>query len=112
MTVRNSIQALKDEITAYRREMHQNPQTAYEEEFASGLVKEKLTEWGISFEDGIAVTGIVASIEGETNSSGKAIGLRADMDALDILEEDNKPHVSKHPVRCMDVDMMAIQQCC
>ena len=97
MSIRNSIQALKDEITGYRRFMHQNPQTAYEEEFASDLVKEKLREWDIPFEDGIAVTGIVATIEGETNNSGKVIGLRADMDALDILEEDNKPHVSKIP---------------
>ena len=97
MNIRNSIHDLKDEITAYRRAMHENPQTGYEEEFASGLVKEKLSEWGISFEDGIAVTGIVATIEGEQDDSGKAIGLRADMDALDILEDNNKPHVSKIP---------------
>lgn len=97
MSVRNSIADMHDEITEYRRAMHENPQTAYEEYFASGLVKEKLSEWGISFEDGIAVTGIVATIEGESNSSGRAIGLRADMDALDILEDDNKPHVSKIP---------------
>ena len=97
MNIRNSIHDLKDEITAYRRAMHENPQTAYEETFAANLVKEKLTEWGISFEDGIAVTGIVATIEGETNNSGKTIGLRADMDALDILEDNNKPHASKTP---------------
>jgi len=60
-------------------------------------VKECLGKWGIPFEDGIAVTGIVATIEGESNASGKVIGLRADMDALDILEEANKPHVSKIP---------------
>ena len=97
MTQSNSIAAIADEVTAYRREMHQNPQTGYEEEFASGLVREKLTEWGIPFEDKIAVTGIVATIEGQSNTSGKAIGLRADMDALDILEENNKDHVSKIP---------------
>ncbi|NCT41795.1 MAG: amidohydrolase [Alphaproteobacteria bacterium] len=97
MTIRNSIHDIKDEITAYRRSMHENPQTGFEEEFASGLVKDKLRAWGISFEDAIAVTGIVATIEGDTNTSGKAIGLRADMDALDIIEENNKPHVSKIP---------------
>ena len=97
MNIRNSIQALHDEITGYRRAMHENPQTAYEEEFASGLVRDKLNEWGIPFEDKIAVTGIVATIEGEQNDSGKTIGLRADMDALDILEENNKPHASKIP---------------
>lgn len=96
-TIRNSIAALKDEITAYRRAMHENPGTAYEEFFASDLVAEKLSAWGIKFERGIAGTGIVATIEGQTNTSGKAIGLRADMDALDIIEADNKPHKSKIP---------------
>lgn len=96
-TIRNSIADLKDEIAGYRRAMHENPQTAYEETFASDLVAEKLSEWGIEHERGIAVTGIVATIEGEKNDSGKAIGLRADMDALDITEADNKPHQSKIP---------------
>lgn len=98
MKIRNSIQDIKDEITAYRRSLHQHPQTSYEEEFASGLVRDKLSEWGITFEDKIAVTGIVATIEGETNNSGKVIGLRADMDALDIIEDvTGKPHASKIP---------------
>ena len=95
--IRNSIADLKDEIAGYRRSLHENPQTAYEEEFAAKLVREKLSEWGVEFEDKIAVTGIVATIEGEDNSSGKTIGLRADMDALDIEEADNKPHKSKIP---------------
>lgn len=97
MKIRNSIIALKDEITAYRRTLHENPQTAYEEEFASNLIAEKLREWGIPFEQGIAKTGIVATIEGEQNTSGKTIGLRADIDALDILEEPNKDWHSKIP---------------
>jgi hippurate hydrolase len=96
MSIRNSIQALKEEITAYRRAMHENPQTAYEEKFASGLVADKLKEWGIEFQSGIATTGIVATIKGQKNS-GRTIGLRADMDALDILEEKNKPWISKTP---------------
>lgn len=97
MNIRNSIAVLKDEIAAYRRAMHENPGTAYEEFFASDLVAKKLTEWSIPFERGIAKTGIVATIEGNRNTSGKAVGLRADMDALDILEEPNKPWKSKIP---------------
>ena len=97
MNIRNSIQALKDEITAYRHELHRNPQTAYEETYASTLIQEKLTEWGIDFDKNWAVTGVVATIEGAQNTSGKTIALRADIDALDILEEDNKPHVSQTP---------------
>lgn len=96
-TIRNSIQALQEEIAGYRRSMHENPQTAYEETFASGLVAEKLSAWNIPFERGLAGTGIVATITGEKSNSGKTIGLRADMDALDIVEEHNKPWVSKTP---------------
>ncbi len=97
MKIRNSIQPIHEEIIGYRRAMHEHPQTAYEETFASDLVAEKLSEWGIPFERDIAVTGIVGTIEGEQNDNGHSIGLRADMDALDILEENNKPHVSKIP---------------
>lgn len=87
MTVRNSISDLAAEITAYRHELHRNPQTAYEEEFASTLIQEKLQEWGIPFVAGIAGTGVVATITGERTDSGKSIGIRADIDALDIMED-------------------------
>lgn len=97
MTLSNSIAAMKDEIAAYRRELHQNPQTSYEETFASDLVAKKLTEWGISFTRGMAVTGIVATIEGQKTDSGKSIGLRADMDALNMTEESGQPWASKNP---------------
>ncbi len=95
MKIRNSIAVLKEEISAYRHSMHENPGTAYEEKFASELVSRKLKEWGIEFESNIAVTGIVAKIEGRSNMSGKSIGLRADMDALDIVERSGQPWSSK-----------------
>lgn len=97
MPVINSIAALKDEIAEYRRELHQNPQTAFEEEFAAGFVAQKLEEWGIPFKPGIGITGLVATIEGQSTGSGKTIGLRADMDALDITEKTGLPHASKNP---------------
>lgn len=97
MTTINSIADMKDEIAAYRRELHQNPQTSYEETFASDLVQRKLAEWGIPFKSGLAVTGIVATIEGQKTDSGKAIGLRADMDALDMVEASGQPWASKIP---------------
>lgn len=97
MKIRNTIPPIAEEVTAYRHAMHENPQTAFEEFFASDLIAKKLNEWGVYHERGIAVTGIVATIEGETNTSGRAIALRADMDALDILEAENKPHMSKIP---------------
>ena len=66
MSIRNSIQDLAQEITAYRHSLHENPQTAYEEKFASALVQEKLTQWGIPFEADIAETGVVATITGQS----------------------------------------------
>lgn len=97
MPVLNRAADLKDEATVWRRELHQNPQTKYEEEFASSLVAQKLTEWGIPFKRGLGKTGIVATIKGQKQDSGKSIGLRADMDALDILEKSGQPHASKIP---------------
>lgn len=97
MTTINSIAQMKDEIAGYRRALHENPQTCYEETFASDLVASKLKEWGISFERGWAKTGIIATIEGQKTDSGLAIGLRADMDALDIIETSGQPWASKIP---------------
>lgn len=94
MPVINSIAASKEEIAGYRHDLHKNPQTKYEEKFASGLVAKKLKEWSIPFEQGIAVTGIVATIRGQKSDSGKSIGLRADMDALEIVEQSGVPHQS------------------
>lgn len=96
MKIRNSIQALQDEFAAYRRELHQNPQTSFEESFISDFIASKLSDWGIEHERGIGgETGIVATIQGKSNISGKIIALRADMDALDITETQNKDWVSK-----------------
>jgi len=96
MPVINSVANMKDEVAEWRHELHQNPQTSYEEIFASEFIAKKLTEWKIPFKKGIAKTGIVATIEGKKNTSGRALALRADMDALDILEETNLPYASKN----------------
>ncbi len=90
MNIRPTIIDVKDEFTKYRRTLHQTPQTAFEESYISDFVANKLKEWGIPFERNIGKTGIVVTIKGKKNDSGKSIGIRADMDALDIFEEDNK----------------------
>lgn len=95
LTIRPAISALESEIAALRRAMHENPQTAYEETFASDLVCAQLTAWGIPFKRGLAKTGVVGTITGQKNTSGQSIGLRADMDALNVVEEHNKPWHSK-----------------
>ena len=93
----NFLTSIVEEVKECRHLLHQNPATSYEEFFASDLVARKLTEWGIPFERGWAGTGIVATIEGNKNTSGKSIGIRADMDALDILEASGVPWASKIP---------------
>jgi amidohydrolase len=91
------IAAISAEATDWRRELHRHPQTMYQEEFASAFVCGKLTEWGIPHERGIAGTGVVASIEGRRNLSGRAVAFRADMDALDITEASGQPWSSETP---------------
>jgi hippurate hydrolase len=97
MPIRNAIAAMQDEFSRYRRELHQNPQTAYEETYASSFVQQKLDEWGIAYKSEYGTTGVVATIEGHSNDSGRAIGLRADMDALDIEEQTGLDYASQNP---------------
>lgn len=97
MTKRNSIPPMQTEVAAWRRDIHQNPGLMYEEHFSSDLVASKLTEWGVPFKRGLGKTGIVGIIEGRKNTSGKTIGLRADMDALPIVEASGQSWSSKVP---------------
>ena len=90
MQIRDAVVKAHEEMTQWRRTLHENPQTAFEEKFAFDFIKNKLDEFGISYKTGFGKTGIVATIEGRTNKSGKVTAFRADMDALDIVEESGK----------------------
>ena len=97
MNIRNEITENIDEMIGWRHELHQNPQTAFEETFAADFIKSKLEDFGIHYQNGYGKTGIVATIEGKTNKSGKSIAFRADTDALDIDEDSGKTWRSKIP---------------
>lgn len=98
MPIRNRIADLAPEFAEYRRILHQNPQLMFEETFASDFVADKLTAWGIAHTRGWAGgTGIVATITGHKNTSGRSVGLRGDMDALPITEASGQPWTSKNP---------------
>ena len=84
------------EIAAIRRDIHANPELCFQENRTSDVVAAKLTEWGIQVHRGMGTTGVVGIIEGKTNKSGKAIGLRADMDALPMQEFNTFAHASKN----------------
>jgi amidohydrolase len=73
-----------DEVVAIRRHFHRNPELSFKEVETASFICSKLDEYGISYQDKVAKTGIVAIIKG--NAEGKTVALRADMDALPILE--------------------------
>ncbi|MQW56145.1 M20 aminoacylase family protein [Sinorhizobium meliloti] len=86
---------LQSEATGWRRYLHEHPELDFQEYNTARFVAEKLASFGINhIETGIAGTGLVALIQGE-GGDGPTIGLRADMDALPIVETSNKPWASK-----------------
>jgi amidohydrolase len=89
------IQHFNSEIVAIRRDLHANPELRFEETRTAERVAQKLGEWGIPVLRGMGVTGVVGVLKKGT--SGKSIGLRADMDALPVQEQNDFPHASRHP---------------
>ena len=87
------------ELTALRRDIHAHPELAFQESRTSGLVADKLAGWGIEVHRGLAKTGIVGVIAGKKKSSGRAIGLRADMDCLPMHERNTFEHKSQNDGR-------------
>ena len=111
--VRGEIQALQPHLVEWRRRLHQCPELGFKEQITSAFVAQKLQEWGIEHQTGIAKTGIVATIEGKGNrgqgdketwgqgeefsiQNPKVLAIRADMDALPIQEENEVPYRSQH----------------
>jgi amidohydrolase len=98
MPVKNRFAELLPEITEWRRDLHEHPEILFETHRTSAVVAEKLREFGCDeVVEGIGKTGVVGIIRGKMNTSGRTIGLRADMDALPIHEETGLPYASKTP---------------
>ncbi|MCE8512738.1 amidohydrolase [Ruegeria pomeroyi] len=96
MPVKNRFAELQSEITEWRRDIHENPEILFETHRTSALVAEKLQEFGCDeVVTGIGRTGVVGVIKGKSDSKGKVIGLRADMDALPIHEQTGLDYASK-----------------
>jgi amidohydrolase len=98
--LKKQIQALSEKIypkiKSYREHLHQHPELSYEEFATMAFVAEKLKELGIPFQQGIAETGVVALIMGDHHTNNdNCLGLRADMDALPIQEENDVIYRSK-----------------
>lgn len=98
MPVKNRLAELQPEIAAWRQHLHENPELQYELYKTSAFVEARLREMEIDeIIPGVGKTGIVAVIKGRTDTSGRVVLLRADMDALPILEDTGLAYQSKTP---------------
>jgi len=96
MPIKNRFAELHDDVTAWRRDIHENPEILYDTHRTSALVAEKLKEFGCDeVVTGIGRTGVVGVIRGRTDTRGAAVGLRADMDALPMQEQTGLPYASR-----------------
>ena len=92
MQLIDSILAASAEITALRRDIHRHPELCFHEERTSDLIAQALTQWGIPVHRGLGKTGVVGVVR--NGDSPRAVGLRADIDALPITERNSFPHAS------------------
>ena len=96
MAINNRIAEFTPEMTEWRQHIHRHPETAFEEHNTSDYVAMRLHEFGIEVHRGLAGTGVVGTLKG-SRGDGPAIGLRADMDALDIEEKNEIDYKSENP---------------
>jgi hippurate hydrolase len=97
MPVINRITEFHEEITAWRRDIHENPEILFDVNRTAGKVTDLLKSFGVDdVVTGLGKTGVVGVIKGRQSRSGKVIGLRADMDALPIFEKTGKAYASKN----------------
>lgn len=98
MPIKNRLAELLPEIAAWRQDIHTHPELGFEETRTSGLVAGKLKEFGCDeVITGVGGTGVVGVIKGKTDTQGRVIGLRGDMDALPILEQSGAAYASENP---------------
>ncbi len=97
MKLIDSILTQAASIAAVRRDIHAHPELCYQEVRTAEVVASKLTEWGIEVHRGMGTTGVVGIVHGRDGGQcGRAIGLRADMDALPMQEHNTFEHASQH----------------
>jgi len=96
MPIINRVAAMQEEITEWRHDLHEHPEILYEVHRTAGIVADKLKAFGCDeVVPGIGKTGVVGVIKGRKSTSGKVIGMRADMDALPMTETTGLPYASK-----------------
>jgi hippurate hydrolase len=96
MNIKKKIEQITPEMLKWRHSIHSKPELAYQEKDTSDFISKKLREFGIEVHQGIGKTGVVGIIKGKDSNSERAIGIRADMDALPMTEKTNLPYTSKN----------------
>jgi amidohydrolase len=99
MQLIESILADAAAVTAIRRDLHAHPELCFEEKRTADVIAKALTDWGIPIHRGLGTTGVVGIIKGTKGNSLRAVGLRADIDALPITEHNTFAHASRHAGR-------------
>jgi amidohydrolase len=99
MSAIEHIRRWQAEFAALRRDLHMHPELGFDEHRTARIVCERLAALGIEHHAGIGKTGVVAVIHGRSDRSGRAVGLRADMDALPMQEENDFAHRSRYDGR-------------
>ena len=98
MAILNRFSEMLPEISEWRQDLHAHPELSFEEHRTAAFVASKLEEFGCDeVVSGFGKTGVVGVIHGSAGSSNRAIGFRADMDALPIQEATDLPYASKMP---------------
>ncbi|MEQ8708098.1 MAG: M20 aminoacylase family protein [Rhodospirillales bacterium] len=95
MSIIERASELQKDMQTWRRDIHAHPETAFEEIRTGDVVAAKLEEFGIQVHRGLAKTGVVGTLK--CGQGNRAIGLRADMDALNLQEKNTFDHASRHP---------------
>lgn len=100
MKLNDAILAQTEALTALRRDLHAHPELCYQEVRTADVVAERLAQWGIETHRGLGTTGLVGVVHGRDGGAcDRAVGLRADMDALPMTELNTFAHASRHPGR-------------
>jgi len=95
MNLIESILADAQSIGAIRRDIHAHPELCFQEQRTADVIAKALTDWGLPVHRGLGTTGVVGIVK--NGSSDRAVGLRADIDALPMTESNRFAHASRHP---------------
>jgi len=98
MPIKNRFAELQSEIAGWRKYLHTHPELGFDVENTAAYVSDRLRDFGVDeITPGVGRTGVVGVIRGKTDTSGRVVGLRADMDALPIHEATGLEYASQTP---------------